>query len=135
VNLEEIKKNAHQYFVLKSESTLLTARQNELKKRLLDSLDDAEADDKGHKVLSFEDSDLGTVKLTKQRRVTKNLDMDIAEDLLTKKGIKDTCVKMVPMLDEAAIMAAFYEGYLTEEDIDSMFPAKESFAFLIDAAK
>jgi len=39
---------------------------------------------------------------------------------------------MVPTLDESAIMAAFYEGYLTEEDIDAMFPAKESFAFIVE---
>jgi hypothetical protein len=36
------------------------------------------------------------------------------------------------VLDESAIMSAFYEGYLTEEDIDTMFPAKESFAFILD---
>jgi len=38
----------------------------------------------------------------------------------------------VPMLDEDAIMSAFYSGYLTEEDIDAMFPAKVSYAFLVD---
>ena len=58
--------------------------------------------------------------------------MDLAEAILINKGIKDQCIKMVPTLDEGAIMAAFYEGYLTEEDIDTMFPSKESFAFLVD---
>jgi len=67
----------------------------------------------------------------KQRRVSKNLDMDVAEDILTKKGIRDKCIKMVPQIDEAAIMAAFYEVYLTEDDIDTMFPAKVTYAFLV----
>jgi len=40
---------------------------------------------------------------------------------------------MVPVLDEDAIMTAFYEGYLTEEDIDFMFPSKTSYAFIVDA--
>ena len=40
---------------------------------------------------------------------------------------------MVPVLDEDAIMSAFYEGYLTEEDIDAMFPSKTSYAFIVDA--
>lgn len=38
---------------------------------------------------------------------------------------------MVPQIDEAAIMAAFYEGYLTEEDIDTMFPSKVTYAFIV----
>ena len=37
---------------------------------------------------------------------------------------------MVPVLDEEEILAARYADLLTDEDIDSMFPAKETFAFL-----
>jgi hypothetical protein len=37
------------------------------------------------------------------------------------------------MIDESAIMSAFYEGYITEEDIDAMFPAKVSYAFLVES--
>jgi len=132
MDLEDIKKNARQYVALRNEVGVLTDRQSELKKRLLGAMDTVDPDDKGHRVLEFDDAVVGTIKMTKQRRVSKTLDMDIAEAVLTKKGIKEQCVKMVPVLDEAAIMSAFYEGYLTEEDIDSMFPAKESYAFLLD---
>ena len=58
--------------------------------------------------------------------------MDVAEDILTKKGIKEACIKMMPILDESAIMAAFYEGHLTEQDIDTMFPSKVSYAFIVE---
>lgn len=123
--------NARQYLAIKDQTALLTSRQSEIKARMLEDIDSVEADDRGHKTVEFDDASLGTIKVTKQRKVIKNLDMDIAETILTKKGIKNTCVKMVPVLDDAAIMAAFYEGYLTEEDIDAMFPAKESFAFIV----
>lgn len=132
MDLEQVKKNVRQYIRLKDEVGVLTTRQNELKSRLLSELDEVEADDKGHRVLELNDDIVGDVRITKQKRVSKSLDMNVAETILTQKGIKDTCIKMVPVLDEGAIMSAFYEGYLTEEDIDSMFPAKESYAFLLD---
>lgn len=132
MDTESIKKNARQYAALKDEIGLLTNRQNELKSRLMADLDEVEADANGHRVFEFNDPNMGDVKLTKQRRVSKTLDMQIAEDILSKNGIKDACIKMVPVLDEAAIMSAFYEGYLTEEEIDAMFPAKESYAFILN---
>jgi hypothetical protein len=132
MNLDDVKKNLRQFLALKNELGVLSTRQTELKNRLMASLDEVEPDDKGHRILQVVDEHAGEVRLVKQRRVSKTLDMTLAEAILINKGIKDQCIKMVPTLDEGAIMAAFYEGYLTEEDIDAMFPAKESFAFLVD---
>jgi hypothetical protein len=132
MNLDDVKKNLRQFLTLKNEIGVLSTRQSELKGRLMIALEEVEPDDKGHRILQVVDEHVGEVRLVKQRRVSKTLDMNLAEDILTKKGIKDQCIKMVPTLDEGAIMAAFYEGYLTEEDIDAMFPSKESFAFLVD---
>jgi len=132
MDIDSIKRSARQYAALKDEITLLTNRQNELKSRLMSALDEVEPDTSGHRVFEFTDPNMGDVKLTKQRKVSKNLDMQIAEEILSDKGIKDACIKMVPMLDEAAIMSAFYEGYLTEQEIDAMFPAKETYAFILN---
>jgi hypothetical protein len=132
MSLDNLKKNARQFLALKGEMSALADRQSELKKRMTQDLDAIEPNESGHRVVEFEDDTIGNIKITKQRRVSKTLDMDIADQILTSKGIKNTCVKMIPTLDEAAIMAAFYEGYLTEEDIDAMFPAKETFAFIVD---
>lgn len=132
MDLNDIKSNVRQYLRLKDEVSVLTTRQTELKKRLLSSLDEVEPDDRGHRVLNVTDDLVGEVRLTKQRRVSKTLDMDVAEEILKNKKIYDQCVKMVPVLDEGAIMSAFYEGHLTENDIDTMFAAKESYAFLVD---
>jgi hypothetical protein len=129
----DLKRTIRQYLSLKDEVDLLSKRQSELKKRLSDAVDTTgEADDRGHITLTVGDDIKGDVKLTRQKRVSKTLDLQVAEDILTKRGIKDACIKMIPTLDEAAIMAAFYEDRLTEEDIDAMFPAKISYAFLVD---
>ncbi len=129
---KELKNTIRQYLMLKDELDVITKRQNDIKQRLIEVVDAVEADDRGHRVLTVEDDSLGDVTLTRQRRVSKSLNMEVAEDILTKKGIRDTCIKMVPTIDEGAIMAAFYENYLTEEDIDAMFPSKISYAFLLD---
>lgn len=129
---KELKNNIRQYLLIKDELDFVTKRQLELKQRLIAAVEEVEADDRGHRVLVVEDETIGNVTLTRQRRVIKSLDMAVAEDILTKKGIKDTCIKMIPSIDEGAIMAAFYENYLTEEDIDLMFPSKVSYAFLLD---
>jgi hypothetical protein len=129
----DIKSIVRQYLSLKDEAALLTNRTSQLKEELLAAVDSVEFDDRGHKKLVIEDEFKGEVTLTKQRRVSKTLDMQVAEDILNTKGIKDKCIKMVPTLDESAIMASFYEGLLTEEDIDLMFPAKITYAFLVDA--
>jgi hypothetical protein len=129
----DLKRTIRQYLSLKDEVDLLSKRQSELKKRLSDAVDSSgETDDRGHITLNVEDDIKGDVKLTRQKRVSKTLDLQVAEEILTKRGIKDACIKMIPTLDEAAIMAAFYEDRLTEEDIDAMFPAKTSYAFLVD---
>lgn len=132
MDIDSVKRSARQYAALKNEISLLTDRQNELKSRLMSALEEVEADANGHRSFEFTDPDMGDVKITKQRRVTNSLDIQIAEEILSDKGIKDACIKMVPVLDEAAIMSAFYEGYLTEQDIDAMFPAKETYAFLLN---
>ena len=128
----DIKSKVRQYLALKDETALLAKRTLQIKEDLLLVVDAAEFDDRGHKKVVIEDEFKGEVTLTKQRRVSKALDMGIAEDILISKAIKDKCIKMVPTLDEASIMSAFYEGLLTEADIDAMFPSKITYAFLVD---
>jgi hypothetical protein len=105
----------------------ILANESELKKRLLESVESmGEVDGKGHVILEVD----GT-KLTKQRKVSNPLNMDVAEQIIKEKGLEDTCIKMVPQIDSEAIMAAFYKKELTEEEIESMFPEKVSYAFLV----
>lgn len=128
--LEELRTSLRQYLALKKEVELLTNRVNTLKSKLTEHVEsEGQVDDRGHINLTVED-----ITLTKQRRVSKNLDMNVAEPLLESKGIKDQCIKMVPVVDESAVMAAFYQGKLTEEDIDTMFPEKITWAFIVKEA-
>jgi hypothetical protein len=135
MSLLDIKSNLRQYLALKKEVELLTKRQDEIKARLKLTVEAAgETDDRGHVILKVEDDIIGDVTLTQQRRVSKTLDMNVAEDLLKERNIYDKCVKMIPVLQEDAIMSCVYTGELSEADIDTMFPSKVSYAFLVKAS-
>jgi hypothetical protein len=135
MSLNDLKSNLRQYLALKKEVEVLSKRQDEIKSRLKLTVEAAgETDDRGHVTLKVEDDIIGDVTITQQRRVSKTLDMNIAEDLLKERGIYDKCVKMVPVLQEDAIMSCVYTGELSEADVDAMFPAKISFAFLVKAS-
>lgn len=130
--MESVKNDVRQYVALKDQANLIGDRQTEVKKRLTAVIEEIGSfDDRGHMVLEVDDDVSGVSAIVKQRKVSKNLDMQVAEDLLTKRGIKDACIEMVPTLNESAIMAAFYEGKLSEEDIDAMFPEKVTYAFTL----
>ena len=127
-----IKREIQQFIVIRDEVSNLNKRQSEIKKRLQEAVTEfGEEDGRGHIVLEINDESTGVKTITNQKRVSKSLDMDAAEKLLEEKNLLEECVKQVPVLDEDAIMAAYYEGKLTEQDIDTMFPAKVTYAFVI----
>lgn len=121
------------------ENVLLKARVDELSSLQLSVKKDLKValkelgveDDRGHIVIDLGEEVSGVSKVIHQRRVSKNLDIDIAEALLKDKGLYDRCVTMVPVLNEDEVMAAYYEGVITEEDVDKMFPAKVTWALVM----
>jgi transcription elongation factor len=125
---KSLTNEAKQYIDLKDQIKFLTDRQSEIKKRLNEAVQEfGEVDGRGHITLELDEN----ITVTNQRRVSKSLNMETADKLLEERGIKDDCIVMVPTVSEDAIMAAFYKGQLSEEDIDAMFPAKVSYAFLL----
>ena len=120
-----------QYAAIKAQITEIQSREKSLKEDLRQAaIDLGIEDDKGSFILEIDDSVSGTKKIVNQRRVSKTFSPEIAEEILTKKELLERCTTMVPVLDEEEILAARYADLLTDEDIDSMFPAKETFAFL-----
>ena len=79
-------------------------------------------DEKGNILFEFENPIDGVVRLEKQRRATRKLDEEKAEAIIAEKQLGDDVYKMVRVIDEDALMASFYDGKLTEEELDEMFP-------------
>lgn len=129
---QELINNVRQNLVIKDEIDNLTKRQTEVKGRITEAiLSIGEEDDRGHIVVEIDDEVSGIAKVMRQKRVTKSLDADCAERLLEAKGLKERCLQPVYVLNEEQIMAAYYEGLLTEDDIDTMFPSKITWALVM----
>jgi hypothetical protein len=119
------------YLSLKGRIDDLTKEQSSLKTELSELVDSqGTPDEKGHIWYSLPEDVNGVTSLQRQRRVTQKLDADVAESILKEKGLASRCYKLVPVLDEAEVMACLYEGALTEAEIDTMFPKSISYAFI-----
>jgi hypothetical protein len=130
---EQLVDVVRQYVGIKDQMALLAKRESELKKRLSDVVEaKGEVDGKGHIVLEINDSTSGVGKLVKQRKVSKSLDEDAANRILAEKNLTETCIEMVPQINQDAVMASFFKGLLTEEDVDTMYPSKVTYAFLVN---
>lgn len=88
--------------------------------------------EKGSLVLPINDLTSNTASVIKQRRVSKVFDEDRANSLLAEKGLAESCTKTITVLDQDAVMAAYYDGKLTDEDIETMFPEKVSWALILE---
>ena len=127
----ELIDKVRQYAAIKAQLSEIQDREKTLKAELREAvMQQGEQDAKGSLVLDISDEVSGVSKMVQQRRVSKVFNPDKAESLLIEKALLERCTTMVPVLDEQEILAARYEDLLTDEDIDSMFPEKESFAFL-----
>lgn len=132
-DLSSFKQEVNQYTSLKEEATAIDGRITVLRKRIMAVIEErGEVNDKGSLILDASDSNNGPMQVVKQRRVSKMFDEDKADALLQEKGLFETCTKTVTVLDQDAVMAAYYDGKLTDEDIETMFPEKVSWALIVE---
>lgn len=119
------------FITLKRRIDDLTKEQSVLKTELSNFVDEfGEFDAKGHRVFELPEEIDGYVSLQRQRRVSQKLDPEEAERILKEKGLTNRCYQLLPVLDEDAVMSCLYEGLLTEEEVDTMFPKTETWAFI-----
>lgn len=132
-DLSSFKQEVNQYTSLKEEATAIDGRISVLRKRIMAVIEErGEVNDKGSLILDASDSNNGPMQVVKQRRVSKMFDEDKADALLQEKGLFETCTKTITVLDQDAVMAAYYDGKLTDEDIETMFPEKVSWALIVE---
>lgn len=125
--MDDVNKTVKQYLAVKQEMKFIAEREAELKKRLIHMVEDlGDIDSNGHAILEVDG-----VKLTKQRKTSSPIDVEVAKRIIEEKGLEDTCMPKIATLDSDAIYAALYKKELTEEDIKLMFPVKVSYAFLV----
>lgn len=112
-----------EYIQLTATMDSLDKRKSELRTKLFELLDaEGEEDHSGNIIYQFSKPIDGALRLEKQARRSRKLDELKAEEIIESAGLGESVYKMVRVIDEDALMAAHYEGKLTEDQIDEMFP-------------
>jgi hypothetical protein len=128
-NPDDLQSQVREYAKLKASMEFMESRQKEIREKLFQAFEDQGfEDDKGNLQLMLDSEVEGIVRLEKQRRVSRKLNEPKADEILTELGIKDEIFVLKPVLEEDALMAAFYEGKITEDQLDDMFPATVTWA-------
>ena len=104
-------------------------RFNSLKTRLSEYVDEnGDADENGHLWVELPaNSPISSLK--REKRVQRILDEDAAEALLKKKRIYKDCTTTITVLDEEKILAAHYQGKISEEELDTLYSENVTWAF------
>lgn len=112
-----------EYIRLKASIKLMEARAKELNKTLMEKIDEQGYEDtEGNWHLDLENPIDGFTYLEKMRRASRKLDESVAEDIISSLGLEDEVYEMVKTLSEEKLMAAYYDGKITEQQLDTMFP-------------
>jgi len=128
---ENVNTNYREYVMLKRSIDDLTVRQNEVKKKLSAFVDEnGLEDDKGHKWFDMDEVG-GYIGMQRQRRVTQKIDEEACYDVLKEKGLTQRCYELKPVMNQEEVMQCLYEGLITEDELDTMFPKAVTTAFVL----
>ena len=102
-----------------------------LRDELMQFIADYEYEANGSQALELPEPVNGVVALVRQRKVRKMpIDEQAAERILKDKDIYDRCTVEVRELDGDQIMAAMYEGLLSEDELLEILPLKEEYSLV-----
>lgn len=127
----KIKTLFSEWVGIKDQRETFEKRESELKKLLSAIVEtDGYTDDKGSEYVDFKEPINGYAGMKRERRVKQVMDEEKALVVLAKKKLTATCTRTITVVDEEAVQAAFYDGKLTQDDIDAMFMTKINYAFI-----
>jgi hypothetical protein len=124
---------ARQYIFVKKQMEFFESELKTLKEKIFAHIDEeGEVDGSGNLFYEFPAEIEGVKMFQKQRRVTRKIEEGVAEQIISDKGLEDELYKTIRVVDEDALMAALYEGKLTEEEIEEMYPQKIVWALVMN---
>lgn len=128
-NPDDLSSQVREYLQVKSTAEMLDARKEDLRKVLFGHLDTTgDADDKGNLFIELPEPIDGVVRIEKQKRTIRKIDETVAEDILKSNNLEDEIYETVRVISEDKLMAAYYEGKLTEDELERIYPAKITWA-------
>jgi hypothetical protein len=131
--VDDLEAQAKQYIFFKKQVEYFESELKLLKEKIFEVVDTkGEVDGNGNIFVELPNEIEGVRMLQKQRRVSRKIEEGVAEQIIADKGMEEQLYKTVRIVDEDALMAALYEGQLTEEEIDQMYPQKIVWALVLN---
>lgn len=119
----DFQSQVNEYVRLKASMSVMEARQKELKAKIFAHIETDGSEDTSGSVSLYLDSPIGDVqRVQKTRRAKRSLNEEIAERIIEETGIADQVYEMKRVINEGELMAAYYDGKLSEDQLDEMFP-------------
>jgi hypothetical protein len=130
-NPNDLTSQVQEYMKVKEVLASMELRQKELREKIFAQIETSgEEDSNGNLFISLPTEIAGVRTLEKQRRVTRKIDEVVAEEVIEANNLADELYKTIRVVDEDALMAAHYEGKISEDEIDRMYPAKIVWALM-----
>jgi hypothetical protein len=124
---------ARKYIFVKKQLDFFESELKGLKEKIFENIDNnGETDGSGNLFVELDDEIEGVKMLQKQRRVSRKINPEMADNVIMSKGLEGELYKTIQVIDEDALMAALYEGKLTEEEIELMYPEKIVWALVMN---
>ena len=131
--VEDLEAQAKQYIFFKKQVEYFESELKSLREKLFEDIDaNGEVDGSGNLFVELSSEIDGVTMLQKQKRVSRKIDPQMADNLIVSKGLENELYKTIQIIDEDALMAALYEGKLTEEEVDLMYPQKIVWALILN---
>jgi hypothetical protein len=119
-------------------------REKKGKEALMETLEKVgEVQDGGHRILMLNDpipyaeykggkaKDRKVAAIRRVRRSSQKLDSERAKKLLMRKGMWAECTITEVVINEDALVAAIFEGRITDKEAATLYEESESFAFYL----
>ncbi|MEU7147067.1 hypothetical protein AB0B15_03345 [Streptomyces sp. NPDC045456] len=132
----DLERLAAAYTYIRNRVEPQTAELNRLKKQLSAMTQQIGVrDENGSYTVALQRSyDVGDKRVSGlkwQRSVTRIADEEAAERIAKKKKCTGRLFPRQPVFDPQEVYVLFQEGRLTEEEVDEIFPEKETFSFVL----
>lgn len=125
LNPDDPETQVREYIKTKNLINSMEKRASELREKIFEYIEENGLEDAGGSTYLTLDAPIeGVVTIEKSRRAKRSIDEVKAEEILSSAGIADEIYKIVRVVDEDALMAAFFEGKVTEDQLDEMYPVK-----------
>jgi len=129
----DFETQARQYIFVKKQVDFFESELKKLREQIFEHVDTSgEVDGSGNLFVELLSEIEGVKTIQKQRRVSRKINPEMADNIIMSKGLDGELYKTIQVIDEDALMAALYEGKLTEEEVELMYPEKVVWALILN---